>query len=197
MNVVAFGQVLVVHLPAPQCFRAGSTSPNTHTHCPIDAFLYWYPTGDSPQYTAANVQTTYRSGGGFIIPHPETWGFYQLFPSLPPPSIHPSIYPSLTSSLPPSIHPSPLSLSLPLSFPPSLISSDNGAFPFRAGNIVNQTLQFSLPENVYACDMAVFTIWCRGASVQFTALDISPDLFVSVIFCNIIIKMCPAYWTTG
>ena len=44
---------------------------------------------------------------------------------------------------------------------------------------MNETLQFSLPDGVLACDMAVFTIWCRGASAQFTALDIPPELFVS------------------
>ena len=45
---------------------------------------------------------------------------------------------------------------------------------------MNETLQFSLPDGVFACDMAVFTIWCRGARTQFTALDIPPELFVSL-----------------
>ena len=56
-----------------------------------------------------------------------------------------------------------------------------GAFPrgVPGGGIVNETLQFSLPDGVLACDMAVFTIWCRLASAQFTALDIPPELFVS------------------
>ena len=38
-----------------------------------DAFLYWYPTGDSPQYTAENVQDMFRTGGGSLIPHPQTY----------------------------------------------------------------------------------------------------------------------------
>ena len=45
---------------------------------------------------------------------------------------------------------------------------------------MNETLQFSLPDGVFACDMAVFTIWCRQARTQFTALDIPPELFVSL-----------------
>ena len=42
-----------------------------HTHT-SDAFLYWYPIGHDPPYTAENVQTEFASGGGYIIPHPET-----------------------------------------------------------------------------------------------------------------------------
>ena len=44
---------------------------HTHTHTP-DAFLYWYPIGHDPPYTVENVQTEFASGGGYIIPHPET-----------------------------------------------------------------------------------------------------------------------------
>ena len=66
-------------------------------------------------------------------------------------------------------------LSLPLS---PLPSSSGGNFP-RGTAVVNETLQFSLGDGDYACDMAVFTMWCKSFFVQFSALDISPDLFVS------------------
>ena len=54
-----------------------------------------------------------------------------------------------------------------------------GAFPYNEGDIINQTLQFNLPDGIYGCDIAVFTIWCDLADVQFSALAISPDYFVS------------------
>ena len=47
------------------------------------------------------------------------------------------------------------------------------------GFISNITFQFSLPSDVYACDLAVFTVWCQLAGVQFAVLDIPPDTFVS------------------
>ena len=47
------------------------TPTHTHIHTP-DVFLYWYPTGNDPPYTAANVQTVYRFGGGTTIPHPQS-----------------------------------------------------------------------------------------------------------------------------
>ena len=46
---------------------------HVHVYILTDAFLYWYPTGDSPQYTADNVQTVFRNGGGSLIPHPQTY----------------------------------------------------------------------------------------------------------------------------
>ena len=74
--------------------------------------------------------------------------------------------------------------SLPIPLSSSFLYS-NGRFPSGIGDIVNETLQFDLPDNIYACDIAVITIWCKSASVQFTALDISPDLFVSLLVCII------------
>ena len=47
------------------------TYTHTHIHIP-DVFLYWYPTGSDPAYTAANVQTVYRFGRGTTIPHPQS-----------------------------------------------------------------------------------------------------------------------------
>ena len=45
-----------------------------------------------------------------------------------------------------------------------------------------QDLQFSLPDGVYACDMAVFTIWCDLANTHFTAINIPQDIFVSCYY---------------
>jgi hypothetical protein len=51
---------------------------------------------------------------------------------------------------------------------------------FQLGESVsNQDLQFSLPEGVYACDLAVFTIWCRAANSHFTTIDIPQSLFTT------------------
>ena len=36
---------------------------------------------------------------------------------------------------------------------------------------------------MYACDIAVFTIWCQAARQHFTGIDIPADLFVS--HCNL------------
>ena len=47
------------------------------------------------------------------------------------------------------------------------------------GRVSGIDLQFTLPEDVYACDMAVFTIWCDAADVHFTSIDIPPDIFVN------------------
>jgi hypothetical protein len=55
---------------------------------------------------------------------------------------------------------------------------DNGRFP-QNGYVLNATLQFSLPEGVYACDLAVFTIWCRAANSHFTTIDIPQSLFTT------------------
>ena len=49
----------------------------------------------------------------------------------------------------------------------------------NTGGIVDETVEISLPDGVYACDMAVFTVWCRQASVQFSTIDIPPEIFVS------------------
>ena len=54
-----------------------------------------------------------------------------------------------------------------------------GALPFNEGFISNATVQFTLPEDLYACDIAVFTVWCRLASVQFSVLEIPQNIFVS------------------
>ena len=54
-----------------------------------------------------------------------------------------------------------------------------GALPFNEGFISDETVQFTLPEDLYACDIAVFTVWCRLASVQFSVLEIPQNIFVS------------------
>ena len=54
-----------------------------------------------------------------------------------------------------------------------------GALPFNEGLISNETVPFTLPEDLYACDIAVFTVWCRLASVQFSVLEIPQNIFVS------------------
>lgn len=59
-------------------------------------------------------------------------------------------------------------------------------FRYGGDDVENETLAFALPEGIYACDMAVFTIWCRLASTHFTGIDISPTLFVSVYYCSLI-----------
>ena len=100
-------------------------------------------------------------------------------PSFPPP----------TSSLPlPPPPSSPLhspSPSLPLPPPPSYhcymntCSADaDGRFPRT--RVTGATLEFSLPtDKFYACDITVFTIWCRQVTQFFTRIDIPADLFVS------------------
>ena len=52
-------------------------------------------------------------------------------------------------------------------------------FPRR--RVTNGVLEFSLPEGVYACDMAVFTIWDRLALSHFTGINIPANLFVSCL----------------
>ena len=55
---------------------------------------------------------------------------------------------------------------------------------FSRNSISGGTLEFSLPEpSVYACDIAVFTIWCQLARQHFTGIEISQDMFVS--HCNL------------
>ena len=54
-----------------------------------------------------------------------------------------------------------------------------GALPYQTGFISNITFQFTLPPDVYACDLAVFTVWCQLAGVQFAVLDIPSGIFVS------------------
>jgi hypothetical protein len=56
-----------------------------------------------------------------------------------------------------------------------------GALLYQTGFINNITFQFSLPPDVYACDLAVFTVWCQLAGVQFAVLDIPPDIFTDNI----------------
>ena len=61
----------------------------------------------------------------------------------------------------------------------SFSSGSLGRFP--RDRVSGQDLQFSLPNGVYACDMAVFTIWCELANTHFTAINIPQDIFVSNI----------------
>lgn len=58
-----------------------------------------------------------------------------------------------------------------------------GRFPTGRA-VTGQTLQFSLPTGVFACDISVFTIWCQAARQHFTAINIPSSTFVSEITKN-------------
>ena len=51
-------------------------------------------------------------------------------------------------------------------------------------------MEFTLPDDLYACDIAVFTVWCQLASVQFSVLEIPQDLFVSCCTSTNAVQCC-------